>query len=223
MATNTLTNRGLLKAVVLAFSLVLAYRFVATVAAIVLLLATGLLLAVALSAPVEVLYRRKVPRPVAVILIVIVVLVVLAVTALLLLPTLVAQISQLLSTLPNAFSQFVGQAQQLASRLGIQVGGGGGGGPSAQALADVARRLLGGLLGLFSGVASFLDRVDRGTFRTALPGGAARAGRGLGGKAVSAGEAGPGRARRFRRPARACCTGWPDVFFLWPWSVCWRR
>ncbi|MDP9487845.1 MAG: hypothetical protein M3Q49_18995, partial [Actinomycetota bacterium] len=48
-----LTNRGLLRAVVLAFALVLAYRFLAAVVAVVLLLATGLLVAVALSAPVE--------------------------------------------------------------------------------------------------------------------------------------------------------------------------
>ena len=156
MARNVLTNRGLLRAVILAFSLLLVYRFVAAVAAIVLLLATGLLLAVALSAPVEVLYRRKVPRPVAVILIVLVVLGVLVLGGFLLLPTLATQISQLISILPSAFSQFVERAQELANNVGIQLGGGGGGGPSPQALADVARRVLGGLLGLFSGITSFL-------------------------------------------------------------------
>ena len=156
MANNVLTNRGLLRAVILAFSLLLVYRFVAAVAAIVLLLATGLLLAVALSAPVEVLYRRKVPRPVAVILIVLVVLGVLVLGGFLLLPTLATQISQLISILPSAFSQFVERARELANNVGIQFGGGGGGGPSPQALADVARRVLGGLLGLFSGITSFL-------------------------------------------------------------------
>ena len=155
MANNILTNRGLLRAVILAFSLLLVYRFVAAVAAIVLLLATGLLLAVALSAPVEVLYRRKVPRPVAVILIVLVVLGVLVLGGFLLLPTLATQISQLISILPSAFSQFVERARELANNVGIQFGGGGGG-PSPQALADVARRVLGGLLGLFSGITSFL-------------------------------------------------------------------
>ncbi len=153
MANNVLTNRGLLRAVILAFSLLLVYRFVAAVAAIVLLLATGLLLAVALSAPVEVLYRRKVPRPVAVILIVLVVLGVLVLGGFLLLPTLATQISQLISILPSAFSQFVERARELANNVGIQFGGGG---PSPQALADVARRVLGGLLGLFSGITSFL-------------------------------------------------------------------
>lgn len=64
------TNRGLLRAVVLAFALLLAYRFLAAVVAVVLLLATGLLLAVALSAPVEMLHRRRVPRPISVAVIV---------------------------------------------------------------------------------------------------------------------------------------------------------
>lgn len=61
----TLTNQGLLRAVLLAFTLLLVYQFLSAVVATVLLLATGLLLAVALSAPVELLHRRKVPRPAA--------------------------------------------------------------------------------------------------------------------------------------------------------------
>ncbi len=56
----TLTNRGLWGAVVLAFALFLAYRFLAVVTTTVLLLAAALLLAVILSAPVEALHRRKV-------------------------------------------------------------------------------------------------------------------------------------------------------------------
>ncbi|MEW6637804.1 MAG: hypothetical protein AB1425_13445 [Actinomycetota bacterium] len=44
-----LTERGLLRVVLIAFVLLLAYRFLAVVTATVLLLATGLLLAVALS------------------------------------------------------------------------------------------------------------------------------------------------------------------------------
>lgn len=61
----TLTNRGLLRAVLLAFALFLAYRFLAVITTILLLLAAALLLAVILSAPVEALHRRKLSRPVA--------------------------------------------------------------------------------------------------------------------------------------------------------------
>ncbi len=87
--------------------LVVAYRFVAAVAAIVLLLATGLLLAVALSAPVEALHRRKVPRPVAVALMVAIVLALLSLGGYLLLPVLAEQASQLATSLPDALSQLV--------------------------------------------------------------------------------------------------------------------
>src|SRR4029450_1676977 len=45
-------DRGLLRAVLLAFALFLAYRFLAQVATMVLLLAAGLLLSWVLSAPV---------------------------------------------------------------------------------------------------------------------------------------------------------------------------
>ncbi len=151
----TLTNRGLLRAVLVAFALVVAYRFVAAVAAIVLLLATGLLLAVALSAPVEALYRRKVPRPVAVVLIVAIVLAALSLGAYLLLPVLAEQASQLAATLPDALSQLVERARELARRFGIKVGGGGGG-ISPSTLASAARRVLGGALGLFSSLAAFV-------------------------------------------------------------------
>ncbi len=61
----SLTNRGLLRAVLLAFALFLAYRFLAGLTTILLLLAAALLLAVILSAPVEALHRRKLSRPVA--------------------------------------------------------------------------------------------------------------------------------------------------------------
>ncbi len=66
MVNVALTNRGLLRAVLLAFALFLAYRFVAAIAAILLLLAVALLLAVILSAPVEALHRWKFSRPIAV-------------------------------------------------------------------------------------------------------------------------------------------------------------
>lgn len=149
-----LTNRGLLRAVFVAFALVLAYRFLAAVAAIVLLLATGLLLAVALSAPVEALHGRKVPRPVAVVLIVAIVLAVLGLGGYLLFPVLAEQASQLASSLPDALSQLVERARELVRRFGIKVGGGGEISPST--LASGVRRVLGGALGLFSSLVSFL-------------------------------------------------------------------
>ncbi len=151
---GTLTNRGLLRAVLVAFALVVAYRFVAAVAAIVLLLATGLLLAVALSAPVEALHRRKVPRPVAVLLIVAIVLALLGLGGYLLFPVLAKQASQLASSLPDSLGQLVERARELARRFGIKVSGGGGG-ISPSTLASAARRVLGGALGLFSGLAAF--------------------------------------------------------------------
>ncbi len=154
MNGRSLTNRGLLQAALLVFALFLVYRFLAQIAAVALLLAAGLLLAVALSAPVEALYRRKVPRPVAVILIVLVVLAVLGVAGYLLYPTLAKQVSQLVSSLPDAFSQLVDRTRALANRFGIRLSGGGGG-VSPQTLAKAARRVLGGLLGLFGGLTSF--------------------------------------------------------------------
>jgi predicted PurR-regulated permease PerM len=150
---GTLTNRGLLRAVFVAFALVVAYRFVAAVAAIVLLLATGLLLAVALSAPVEALHRRKVPRPVAVALMVAIVLALLSLGGYLLLPVLAEQASQLATSLPDALSQLVERARELARRFGIKISGGG---ISPSTLASAARRVLGGALGLFSGLAAFV-------------------------------------------------------------------
>lgn len=153
MNSRYLTNRGLLKGVLLAFALLLAYRFMGQVAAVVLLFAVGLLLAVALSAPVEALYRRKVPRPVAVVVIVILVLAALGLAGRLLYPVLATQATQLVSTLPDGISQLVDRLRNLASTFGIQISGGGG--ISPQTLANVARRVLGGLVGLFGSLASF--------------------------------------------------------------------
>lgn len=62
--SRSLTDRGLLRAALVVFGLFLAWRFLAGIATIVLLLSTGILLAVALSAPIEALHRRKIPRPV---------------------------------------------------------------------------------------------------------------------------------------------------------------
>ncbi|CAN5582534.1 hypothetical protein BH24ACT21_BH24ACT21_18220 [soil metagenome] len=154
MASRALTNRGLLRVALVVFALFLTYRFITTVAAVALLLATGLLVAVALSAPVEALYRWKVPRPVGVALIVVLVLAALGLAGLFLYPIIAKQASQLAASLPDALSQLVDRGRTLANRFGIKVSSGGGG-VSAQTLARVAQRVLGGLVGLFSGVTAF--------------------------------------------------------------------
>lgn len=154
MAGRALTERGLLRVVLVAFALFLTFRFISTVAAVALLLATGLLVAVALSAPVEALYRRKVPRPVGVASIVLLVFVALGLAGLFLYPIIAKQASQLAASLPEALSQLVERSRALANRFGISVSSGGGA-VSAQTLANVARRVLGGLVGLFSGVTAF--------------------------------------------------------------------
>ncbi|CAN5593267.1 AI-2E family transporter [soil metagenome] len=173
MNGRPLTNRGLLRAALLVFTLFLAYRFLAQVAALALLLSVGLLLAVALSAPVEALYHRKVPRPVGVVVIVLVLLAALGVAGYFLYPTLAKQVSQLASSLPDAFSQLLDRARGLANRFGVKIGGGGGG-ISPQTLAKAVRRVLGGLVGLFGGIASFFTGLLVVLFvplyLTALPG-----------------------------------------------------
>lgn len=152
--SSTITNRGLLRAVLLAFALLLAYRFLAEVATTALLLATGLLLAVAISAPVEALHRREVPRPVSVAIIVLGAAVLLDLSGYLLLPVLVDQATDLVFAIANALSQLVERARDFAHSLGIRVGGGEG--ISPQTLAGVTRRILGGALGVFTGLISLL-------------------------------------------------------------------
>jgi predicted PurR-regulated permease PerM len=159
MTRGDLTDRGLLRAVLVAFALLTVWRFLAAVVTVALLLATALLLAVALSAPVEVLYRRKVPRPAAVAAIVVVVVVVLGVAGYLLLPILVQEVALLASSLPDAIQQFVERLRELANRLGVKIGGGSNGGMSPQTLANAARRVLGGLLGLFGSLASLFTAL----------------------------------------------------------------
>ena len=146
-----LTNRGLLRAVLAAFGLFLVYRFLAEVVAIVLLLATGLLLTVALSAPVEALHRRKVPRPVSVALLVGGAAILLGLGTYALYPILMEQASQLTSVLPGALSQLVERVREPARSVGIRIGGEG---IAPSTLADLGRKLLGGALGLFSGLIS---------------------------------------------------------------------
>ena len=150
---RAVTNRGLLRAVLVGFALLVVWRFLAEVAGIFLLLATALLLAVALSAPVEALYRRKVPRPAAVAGIVVSALAAVVVAGYLLLPTLVQEAALLVSSLPDALQQLVDRVRGLAGRLGVKIGGGSGG-ISPKTLASAARRILGGLLGLFGSLAS---------------------------------------------------------------------
>ena len=151
----SLTNRGLLRAVLVAFALVLAYRSLAEVATTALLLATGLLLAVALSAPVEALHRRKVPRTVSVALIFLASVVALGGGGYLLYPALAEQAAQLASALPGALSQLAERAGRVADDLGLNIGGEGGGDVSPSTLASAGRKLLGGALGLFGGLVSF--------------------------------------------------------------------
>ncbi|MBA2441244.1 MAG: AI-2E family transporter [Rubrobacter sp.] len=149
-----LTERGLLRAALVVFALFLAYRFLATVVAAVLLISAGLLLAVALSGPVEALYQRKVPRPAGTALIVGGALAVIAAGGYLLLPELARQASQLVTTLPEALSQALARLRELANSLGLQIGGGDG--ITTSTLASVGRKVLGGALGLFTNLASFL-------------------------------------------------------------------
>ena len=151
----SLTNRGLLRAVLVAFVLFLAYRSLAEVVTTALLLATGLLLAVVLSAPVEALHRRKVPRAVSVALIFLAGVVALGGGGYLLYPALAEQAAQLASALPGALSQIVERAGRAADDLGLNIGGEGGSDVSPSTLAKAGRRVLGGALGLFGGLASF--------------------------------------------------------------------
>ncbi len=140
------------------FALLLVWRFATAVATVALLLATALLLAVALSAPVEALHSRKVPRPAAVAAIVVVLLAVMGVVGYLLLPVLGQEIALLASSLPDALQQLVERLRELANRLGVKIGGGSGG-ISPQTLASAARRVLGGLIGLFGGLASLFTAL----------------------------------------------------------------
>ena len=155
---ETLTDRGLLRAVVAGFALLVVWHFATAVATVALLLATALLLAVALSAPVEALHRRKVPRPAAVAAIVVVLLVVAGIASYLLLPVLAQEATLLVTSLPDALQQLVERLRDLANRLGVKIGGGSGG-ISPQTLASAARRVLGGLISLFGGLASLFTAL----------------------------------------------------------------
>ena len=150
----SLTNRGLLRAVLVAFVLFLAYRSLAAVATTALLLSTGLLRAIVLSAPVKALHRRKVPRAVSVAVIFLAGVTVLGAGGYLLFPVLAEQAAQLASALPGALSQLVERARGLADDLGLNIGGAGGE-ISPSTLASAGRKLLGGALSLFGSLALF--------------------------------------------------------------------
>lgn len=147
---RALTERGLFRAVLLAFGLLLAYRFLSSIVTALLLLGVGLLLAVALSAPVEALHHRKVPRPAATGIVFLGVPAALGLGSYLLLPNLERQVSQLVFTMPDVVSKLGQQMERLASRIGVQVGDG----PSFSTLASWGRQLLGGGLALFGNLAA---------------------------------------------------------------------
>lgn len=157
MSASPFRNRSLLHtlsyAILLAFSLFLAYRFLATIATVSLTIGVGLLLAVALSGPVEALHRRKVPRAIATALIFMVAAALLGLSGYLLLPVLAEQVYQFVSSLPAALSQLAGWVEGLESRFGVPL-------PSEDlslsSLTAPARQLLGGALGIFGNVASIL-------------------------------------------------------------------
>ncbi len=136
-----------------AFALFLAYRFLADVATVALSLAVGVLLAVIASGPIGFLVRRKVPRSLAAALVFLGGATLLLLAGFLLLPTLADQVSGFFSSLPAALAQLAERAERLAERLGLPVPGGD---LSASSLADPARRLLGGVVGIFGTAASAL-------------------------------------------------------------------
>lgn len=155
------TNRGLLRAALALalalFVLLLAWRFVAGIVTAVLVLAVGVLLAVALSGPVEVLHRRKIPRTAAAVGVVASILAFLVLGGYLFLPVLAEEMAQLVAALPLSLARINDWLEQAASRLGLPLGGENG--PSLSTLVDWGRRLVGGVLGIFGSLASLLFGV----------------------------------------------------------------
>ncbi|MDP9474698.1 MAG: AI-2E family transporter [Actinomycetota bacterium] len=144
---------ALLRAVVFAFALFLAYRFLAEVVAVALSLAVGALLAVAASGPIEALSARKVPRPLAAALVFLGGAALLGLGAYLFLPALAEQIYGFFTSLPAALGELAERAEGLAERFGLPVPGGD---VSPSSLTGPARRLLGGAVGVFGTAASAL-------------------------------------------------------------------
>lgn len=145
------TDRGLLRTLVWAgvvlLGLFLLWRFLAGVAAAVLLLLLGVLLAVALSAPVEALHRRKVPRSVSSPLIVLGCVGAMILAVYLFFPEFQRQGSELSSQLPNAAGDLASRLREFAGVFGLDPGGVID--PSAISPADLFRQAVGGVFGIF--------------------------------------------------------------------------
>lgn len=145
-------RKVLFQVLILVFGLLLTWRFLTEIATLVLVLATGILLAVILSGPVEMLRRHKVPRTVSSISILVVLALVLVLGGWLLMPVLQREITSLIFTLPSALSYVDVQVRNLANSLGLESSLD----LSSLSPSNMGRRLLGGVLGLFSTLASAL-------------------------------------------------------------------
>ena len=141
-------RRSLLLVAIVVFGLFVVWRFLAGVATVVLLLLLGVLLAVALSAPVEALYRRKVPRSVSSPLVAFGALAFLLVPGYLFFPQIQRDSLALLEALPGALESIRGQVFGIARSFGLEPGAGSG--FSLSSLSGFGEQLLGGLLGVFS-------------------------------------------------------------------------
>jgi predicted PurR-regulated permease PerM len=108
---------------------------------------------VALSGPVEVLHRRKVPRPAAVGLVVLGLILPVGLAGYLFFPEIERQALELSFALPDALDQLGRQLSDLTGRFGLNVGAVD---LSTATLVDWSRRLIGGALGLFMDAASLL-------------------------------------------------------------------
>jgi len=144
----------LLWVVAFAFALFLVYRFLTGVVTVTLSLAIGALIAVAVSGPVEALHRRKVSRSLATALVFLGGAGIVGLGAYLLTTLFAEQVYDFFSTLPSALAALAERSEGLAERLGLPVPGGDDVSPSS--VADPARRLLGGAVGIFEGAASVL-------------------------------------------------------------------
>lgn len=146
-------RRSLLLVAVVSFGLFLAWQFLAGLATVVLLLLLGVLLAVALSAPVEALHRRKLPRAVGSPLVAFGALTVLLVPAYIFFPQLQGDVLALLAALPGALESLENQVSTLARSFGFNPEAGDG--FSLASLSGFGQQLLGGLIGAFSTVLFF--------------------------------------------------------------------
>jgi predicted PurR-regulated permease PerM len=168
-------DRGLLRTLlwagVVLFGLFLLWEFLAGIASAVLLMLLGVLLAVLLSAPVEALHRRKVPRGVSSPLIVVGTLAILILTVYLFFPEFQRQGTELTSQLPMAIADLMGRVSNLASAFGLNLGGSG---PTSDSLGALVRQALGGVLGLFRNliflVVGLIAAIFLGMYLAAKPG-----------------------------------------------------